>query len=142
MPSLEIPEMPEGLCELAQQEWKAMVPQLETMGMISRIDGKALAAYCQTYARWIQAEDEVQRLGIMIEEHVVIAGEEIGSNYKRNPAIGISNEALKLMKSFLIEFGMTPASRSRIRIDKPKEDEDPFDMFLRRGSSTNEKLVN
>ena len=105
--------MPDGLSALAREEWKTIVPQLEVLGILSRIDGKALAAYCQTYSRWILAERDIDRLGLMIEEHIVLGDQEIGTNYKRNPAIAISNEALKLMKSFLIEFGMTPSSRAR-----------------------------
>ena len=58
-------------------------------------------------------------------------GKEIGHKLKRNPAIAVKNEALKLMKSFLIEFGLTPASRARLHIEKPAEP-DAFDLYMAR----------
>lgn len=108
--------------------------------MLSLIDGKALAAYCHAYARWSQAEEEVDRLGLIISEGIYDKeGNELGTKYKRNPAVTISNDALKMMKSFLIEFGMTPAARSRLRVEKPADEgKDPFEKFLNRGGKQNE----
>jgi P27 family predicted phage terminase small subunit len=60
---------------------------------------------------------------------------------KKNPACTVSETAMKTMKSFFVEFGMTPAARSRIRIDKPKE-ADPFEDYLKKGSSSLAKHVN
>jgi hypothetical protein len=48
---------------------------------------------------------------------------------------------MKTMKSFLVEFGMTPAARSRLRIDKPKE-ADPFEDYLKKGNSSSAKHLN
>lgn len=151
-PPAEPPEMPPGLSKLAQQEWKSIVPQLDKQGMVTRIDGKALAAYCHAYAQWRQAELDIQRYGLLIEEPVIdtVTGKQrklrnrLVFKLKRNPAITISNDAMKLMKSFLIEFGMTPAARSRLRVEKPPdESKDPFESFLNRGGQSNEnKRVN
>jgi P27 family predicted phage terminase small subunit len=130
---VEIPEMPTGLSEFAQVEWNVMLPMLEKLGMVSRIDGKALAAYCHCYARWFEAEKEVERLGLIMDETIFnTKGEEVGYKRKANPAVAMSNDALKLMKSFLIEFGMTPAARSRLRVEAPDgEEPDPMEQFLR-----------
>lgn len=134
---LEAPTMPENLPELAQAEWKSIVPELMQLGVLSSIDGKALAAYCYCFSRWIEAENEIADRGILIEETIYNKdGEEVGYRIKRNPAIPVVNEALRQMKSFLIEFGLSPASRSRLKIEKPAADVDPFDAFLSRGSSS------
>ena len=53
----------------------------------------------------------------------------IGTKYKRNPAVLISQDALKLMRSFLTEFGLTPSSRSRVHISPPTTI-DPLDADL------------
>jgi P27 family predicted phage terminase small subunit len=148
-PPLGPPDMPPDLPELAKKEWKSIVPQLEQLGLLSRIDGKALAGYCHAYARWAQAEQRIEKFGIVIEEPVLwknLAGKPftVGYRHKKNPACNISEAALKTMKSFLIEFGMTPAARSRLRVEKPAgEEKDPFEKFLNRGAKTNEsKRVN
>jgi len=111
--------MPAGLSAIAREEWRSVVPELLRLQVLSKIDGKALAAYCHSYARWRQAEAEIDRLGLIIDG-------------KRNPAVAMSSDALKLMKSFLIEFGMTPAARTRLKIDGGDPPEDPLDALLRK----------
>jgi P27 family predicted phage terminase small subunit len=134
MPAAGLPEIPEVLTKRAVGEWQRITPEPEALGVLAKIDAKALAAYCASYARWIEAERDVARLGLIVEEPILDAdGELVGTRYKRNPAVLIAHEAMKLMKSFLMEFGMTPAARSRIRIEKPKE-EDPLEAFLKRGT--------
>ena len=46
-----------------------------------------------------------------------------------NPWIGIANNAMKQMRVFLAEFGMTPASRSRVHMGDEGE-EDPYQQYL------------
>src|SRR5690348_1699990 len=65
------PVMPKGLSAAAAQEWRSIVPELRQLGVLSRIDGKALAAYCHAYARWFQAEREVRRLGLVLREPIM-----------------------------------------------------------------------
>jgi P27 family predicted phage terminase small subunit len=123
--------MPVGLSVAAQREWNDIVPQLEKLGILSRIDGKALAAYCHAFARWWEAEQHITEHGLVVEEPIFdAAGQEIGTRFKKNPAVGISRDAMRDMKSFLIEFGMTPAARSRIRVENPKEKLDHFEQYL------------
>lgn len=138
------PTMPPNLGELAQEEWKSIVAGLRPLGILSSIDGKALAAYCHEYSRWVEAELRVKKFGIVIEEPVFWkdnAGKPkvIAYRHKKNPACNVSEEALKTMKSYLIEFGMTPAARSRLRVEKPGgEKTDPIDKFLNRSGKSNE----
>ncbi|HLZ08607.1 MAG TPA: phage terminase small subunit P27 family [Chloroflexota bacterium] len=127
------PPIPPDLPKLAVEEWKDIVPKLLRLKVLSDSDGKALAAYCFAYARWREAEEEVGRHGILIEEPVMGGPadnrEVVGYKYKRNPAIQVVAEFLKIMKSYLVEFGLTPAARSRLRIEKPKE-ADPLELYL------------
>ena len=114
---LGIPEMPDGLSAIAQAEWKAIVPLLTNMGVLTPADGKALAAYCSCYALWMRAEQEIAQYGIT----------EFG---KVNPAVRVRSDALRQMKSFLIEFGLTPASRSKLSLSNARDNVDPFEAFL------------
>jgi P27 family predicted phage terminase small subunit len=132
------PKMPAGLPPLAIAEWKAIVPMLGELGVLTQVDGKALAAYCEYFAQWREALDEVRERGITVEEPIVkICGQEseiIGYKYKRNPAVTIANDAAKLMKSFLVEFGLTPSSRGRLHIEGKPDGDDPMDAYLRAGA--------
>ena len=39
------PDMPDGLGEVAAKEWNSIVPELVQLGVLSKVDAKALAAY-------------------------------------------------------------------------------------------------
>jgi P27 family predicted phage terminase small subunit len=90
-----------------------MSRSLFDLGLLTRIDRTALAAYCQLWARWVKAEGEVERLG------EVVKAPQTGYPMQ-NPYLGIANTALKLMHNYLVEFGMTPSSRSRVKAKTPK----------------------
>jgi P27 family predicted phage terminase small subunit len=134
-PKSTAPAMPEGLPPLAIAEWKSIVPMLSLLGVLTEVDGKALAAYCEYFAQWREALDEVRTRGITLEEPITKTfgetTEVVGYKYKRNPAVSIANDAAKLMKSFLVEFGLTPSSRGRLKIDAAPGEEDPMDAYLR-----------
>ena len=136
------PVMPRDLSKPAAQEWRRIVPELRQMGVLSTVDRAALAAYCHAYERWFDAEKDVRRYGRIVREPILHQGVRTGYiRLKKNPAVTISETATKIMKAFLCEFGMTPSSRSRVRIDKPAVgDEDPIDAFLKGASATNKHV--
>lgn len=120
---IEIPDYPKHLTTRAKKEWKRMSVVLFDMGLLTNVDMAALAAYCQLYGRWAEAETKLKKKG---EEFIVITKD---GNKIQNPLIGIANTALKLMAKCLIEFGMTPASRSKVSAKKEKDKSDPWDKF-------------
>ena len=60
-PEVEIPGCPRHLLAEARKEWKRSSAELETLGLISRIDRTALALDCQEYAWWVWHEEGLQR---------------------------------------------------------------------------------
>jgi P27 family predicted phage terminase small subunit len=131
------PTMPAGLSEAAQTEWREIIGVLRAMGVLTPADGKALAAYCYAFDIWMQANESVKKYGVLIEEPIMgrvgtpEQNEIVGHKTKKNPAVAIANEALKTMKSFLVEFGMTPSSRSKLHVEKPKPKDDADEFFDR-----------
>lgn len=113
--------MPPHLDALAQEEWRDIVPQLRAIGVLSVIDGKALAAYCDAYARWARARQHIAKYGDVTGE---------GEHMKRNPSVLIAERAVMIMRAFLIEFGMTPSARARLEVGTPATPaEDNKDFF-------------
>ncbi|WP_417208440.1 phage terminase small subunit P27 family [Antarctobacter sp.] len=55
-PQPACPEPPDHLKGEARAEWDRVCGQLCALGILSQIDRAALAAYCQAYGRWVQAE--------------------------------------------------------------------------------------
>lgn len=55
-PAVCIPEPPPELSADAREEWDRTSLRLYAAGLLTGIDGSVLAAYCQAYGRWVQAE--------------------------------------------------------------------------------------
>lgn len=109
------PECPDWLADEAKAEWRRVAPKLERLGLLTEIDRTALAAYCQEYARWVEAE------AVLAKEGTVVKTEK-GYLYQR-PELGIARKALQSIKGWCAEFGLTPSSRARMNLpEQPEED--------------------
>lgn len=85
--------------------------KLAAWGLLTEIDGAALALYCQAWARWVEAEAQLLKFGTVIKSP---NGFPIQSPY-----LPIANKAMEQMTKLLVEFGMSPSSRSRVAYKPP-----------------------
>lgn len=109
--------MPAELKGAAAAEWKRVTPILEKMGVLTTADGSALAAYCKLHALALQAAAAIEKYGIVIAKV-----DDVGvSVLKKNPAVSIFNECSRLLRSFLQEFGLTPAARSKVAASEGRD---------------------
>jgi P27 family predicted phage terminase small subunit len=116
----------------AKKEWKRVSRELTTLGLLTSIDRAALAAYCAAYSRWSAAELSIQKFGTVIKSPK--SGFPI-----QNPYVSVANTALDLMRKFASEFGMTPASRTRLSVEpQGGEHQDPFTAFMQGIGATDE----
>jgi P27 family predicted phage terminase small subunit len=102
------PDPPAGLPDAAAAEWRRIAPILAKYKLLSDLDTTALEAYCRIYARWLEAERKLDEKESMIFR--TQTGYETQSAY-----LNIINMCLKQMQSFMAEFGMTPATRERLK---------------------------
>jgi len=121
-----LPLPPDWLDAEAKAEWERVIPDLAEMGVLSRADRPALAAYCTAWSRWVEAEAMVKRFGMIVKSP------EKGFPMK-SPYLSIADQALETMRKLLVEFGLTPSSRSRIRTGGADGPGDEFDQFLGAG---------
>jgi P27 family predicted phage terminase small subunit len=122
-----VPEIPKFLSGEGRAEWRRIVPILCNMGVLTVADGKALGAYCSAYAQLCKAEAAIEKFGLIC----ATLDQETGvAELKVNPAVRIKSDALRQMKSFLVEFGLTPASRSKLKINANPEDPDALDNLF------------
>lgn len=113
-PMSSMPDPPPHLNADALEEWERVVNQLHGCRVITQLDRPTLAAYCQAYGRWVQAE---RALAAMAARDAVTSGLMIktsNGNAIQNPLVGTANKAAADMVRFAAEFGMTPSARSRI----------------------------
>jgi P27 family predicted phage terminase small subunit len=128
---------PSHLSQYAKAEWRRIVPELEGMGIFTKIDRAALSAYCQAYGRWVDCELKIKE----IQAEAAKNGKDSinayllktqSGNIIINPLMSVSNRALEQMRQFLTEFGLTPVSRTRINTDADTRKEDEFEELLSR----------
>jgi P27 family predicted phage terminase small subunit len=77
--------------------------------VITTFDRAALAAYCQAWGRWVEAEERLRETPPLVKTP---------SGYvQQSPWLGIANKQLELMGRYMVELGLTPAARSRVMSD-------------------------
>ena len=118
---IELPEPPVFLNALGRVEWDRMAEFFFSQGLLTKVDMAALASYCHLYGRWAEAETRLNVEKLLIETK--------SGNIIQNPLLGVANTALREMNKCLKEFGMTPASRSKVSTKKSKRKADPWSGF-------------
>lgn len=121
-PQVSRPNCPAILQGPARTEWNRIVPELEALGLLSRLDRAALAMYCIAWGQVMTLQKTLKGQSPIIKtpNGAVID----------NPLISQRDRAMKLAHKFLTEFGMTPSSRSRISVDPSAGEKDDLEALL------------
>lgn len=112
-PTPGAPDPPDWLSPAARAEWERVSPELERMGLLTRVDLAALAAYCTAYAHFVEAERTIQQHGLTVS---IRDDKGILKGLVAVPEVAIACKMLDKIKAFAGEFGFTPSSRSRIEV--------------------------
>jgi P27 family predicted phage terminase small subunit len=112
IPLAGAPTMPRHLDKDARREWKRLVPILLAMRVLTEADGIALSNLCMAYSVLIRAQTMMLKSATGRQSSLLI---KTGSGYiQQSPLLGIINSQMAALTVMLREFGLTPASRSRI----------------------------
>lgn len=110
-PPTALPTCPAHLSATAKSEWKRLAGVLNEIGLLTRIDRTVLAAYCQAYGRWVEAERRLAETPPLLKTPA--------GYVQVSPWITISNKQVELMTRLMAELGLTPSARSRLAIQLP-----------------------
>lgn len=112
-------KMPPGLNAAEKKHWKGIAADLEEAGILTLLDTQALRLYCRAYTGWLDANQKIDQYGPVIKNTHGPA---------LSPYFRLSDKYFNQLLAILREFGMTPSSRSRIRAetDKPEDDFDAW----------------
>ena len=126
------PPCPKWLRKNAQLMWKRLVPQLENMGVLCRIDGNALARYCEMWARWREASEFIAKNGEAYpikDKNGKIVG--FRSLPQSRTVSHLAADLLRLEQ----QFGMSPAARVGLCTGEMRtgSSDDKAARFFRRG---------
>ena len=109
------PVRPLWLTGEAAAEWDQIILELEEARALAKIDRAILAGYCQAWSELIHATAAIEQDGRVVKEPIQnAAGVIIGHKFKAHPATRQQQAALDRVLRFAAEFGLSPASRSRI----------------------------
>lgn len=90
------PPCPEWMPAEGQQQWARVVPELDRLGLLTKVDGAVLEAFCAIYAEFVL------------------------SVRAREP---IKASLIAQMRFYAGELGLTPAARARLSAPAGQEDE-------------------
>jgi P27 family predicted phage terminase small subunit len=99
---------------------------------LTRLDRAALAAYCQSYAKWKRAEEFIRQYGTTYR---MVKTDDDGRKYiysQQHAEVGIANQCLKQIRAFCAEFGLTPSARARMELPTERTPDDFEQRFKKR----------
>lgn len=122
------PDAPRDLDGEALAEWYRMVDRLEMSGSLSKVDDSAIYQYAKLFAETKQLEKEANRTRKLADKltkaadkldgkdfvaalHEIAALEQLSSKH----VIHLRQGRMSI-RQYLVEFGMTPSSRGRVRL--------------------------
>lgn len=134
-PVAAVPKPPLGLNRWARQEWKRLAPDLVEQALLTSLDLTTLEIACRLYGLSREAEEAIyhprdpqtgRRGRRTLQQYLA------GRNSQTTPELATARSAWSLYRSYLVEFGLSPASRNRIHLPESKgAGEDPMEELLR-----------
>ena len=121
-PRVVAPKCPGYLDKRAKEEWRRLVPILKRMRVLTEADGLTLGNLCLAVSTLERAQAKLNELGILYKAP---------SGYvMQSPLLPVVNSCVDTITRLSREFGLTPASRSRIAIIEEDGAMDPIERAL------------
>src|SRR5262245_24790030 len=111
IPVGDLPEPAEELNDEGLKAWRRLVPILGPSGLATPADYQGLTVHCQLWSRWVEINRRLNREGAVILRKGIP---------ELHPLVKQSESLAQQLRQYLIEFGLTPGSRTRIKVDVPK----------------------
>jgi P27 family predicted phage terminase small subunit len=118
-----VPAAPAWLCDIGRAEWDRVVPMLEASKVMSPRHQQTLAAYCDSFADMVKADQELRTHGATFMDDK--------GRVSNHPAWSRKRDARNQMLKIAAEFGLTASALSRVSVveQKPPQDEDARILF-------------
>jgi len=106
-----LPKPPARLLREAKKEWNRLVPALVSVSVLTDVDLAAFAELCQNYAYYLITDRKILALG----EQGVYAMQKTTTGYvQQHPLLSLRRQYYEQWRRGLADFGLTPATRSRL----------------------------
>lgn len=113
-----VPDMPPWLKAEASDEWKRIVPILDSMGVLSRLDRAVVADYCTVWAQLVRVETQLADADALTDTRSDSEG------MVKNPLWSVANQLRQRFDKKCEMLGLAPGPRGRLDVpDKPLDDD-------------------
>jgi P27 family predicted phage terminase small subunit len=120
VPAKEPPKAPAWLSREGRRLYRELGKLIISRGIMTDIDGHALALAADAYAQYQRASEELAERGILIE---------IDGKLVKNPAAAVVADTWRRAELGLSRFGLNPVARAGIKIDTPRRAASGLDRF-------------
>lgn len=121
-----LPLKPMELSPLAAEHWDLIVEELSRLELTKPLDAGALAAACETWSRFAQAQTAINQEGLFVEVEMH-RGDVRWTQSRVHPGVKVVEVAGREYRAWCSEFGLTPSAEGRLAPRKETGGEDnPF----------------
>jgi len=113
------PRRPKALSKEAKRIHRELGSQLEERRALTRGDSELLRLYCSLHDRQRHAQAKIDDQGEVCVYTRLDSNGEAHEMEKENIWLGVAERAEKQMLAILVQLGLTPAARMRVRPLKP-----------------------
>lgn len=124
-PRRELPAAPAHMTAEARVAWGRLTVLLDQMGVLTSADAYALERLAELYAEVCALTAALDAEGRTYE-----SATQNGTIIRPRPEAAMLADADRRFRAYLIEFGLTPAARSRVRADGEGEKADPAAAYF------------
>ncbi len=121
-PEIKAPRCPGWLAPAAKSEWKRLAKTLVRLGVLTELDRGVFSSYCQSWAKWQEAERAIQKHGLVIRTKT--------GYVMQSPVVSIAKQERKAMLEAGSELGLSPAARTRLDVKIPAGEKTPMELLI------------
>ena len=92
--------------------WKRLASQMQRIGLLTEADLESFTMLCQSYGDYVEGVKDMKKNG----KYCTYTNKAGAENEVERPVARATHRAYERYKSLCAEFGLTPASRSKIEI--------------------------
>lgn len=126
-PRREMPSPPAHLSPEARVAWGRFSAMLDRIGVLTEADAAALEQMAETYAELVALRADIAANG-RFQVVTTKSGDEME---RMRPAYAALMDADRRLKAWLVEFGKTPAARSKVKAHGDQDEQaDPAAAYF------------
>ena len=119
---------PDYFTERAVKWYNELIADLEKIGVMTKVDSRAAEMLIVAYEEYRLLSEQIEKEGFTYWAQSATGGELL----KGNPAVNQRSNAWNRIRGMLQEFGLTPASRSKVAATKVDEENILDDLMSRK----------